>query len=83
MIVERDVMDVYRTIYMQKHIGDEFEGRISGFAPFGIYIQLADPFVSVLLPFEQLEDTVRAGRLGHPSDRRDTHGEDLHDERPR
>ena len=64
MIAERDVMDVYRTIYMQKHIGDEFEGRISGFAPFGIYIQLADPFVSVLLPFEQLEDRFEPDDLG-------------------
>ena len=64
MIVERDVMDVYRTIYMQKHIGDEFDGRISGFAPFGIYIQLSDPFVSVLLPFEQLEDTYEPDDLG-------------------
>jgi ribonuclease R len=64
MIVERDVMDVYRTIYMQKHIGDEFEGRISGFAPFGIYVQVLDPFVSVLLPFEQLEDTYEPDDLG-------------------
>jgi ribonuclease R len=64
MIVERDVMDVYRTIYMQKHIGDEFDGRISGFAPFGIYVQVADPFVSVLLPFEQLEDTYEPDDLG-------------------
>jgi ribonuclease R len=64
MIVERDVMDVYRTIYMQKHIGDEFDGRISGFAPFGIYVQVSDPFVSVLLPFEQLEDTYEPDDLG-------------------
>jgi len=64
MIAERDIMDVYRTIYMQKHIGDEFEGRISGFAPFGIYVQVPDPFVSVLLPFEQLEDTYEPDDLG-------------------
>jgi ribonuclease R len=64
MIVERDVMDVYRTIYMQKHIGDEFDGRISSFAPFGIYVQIPDPFVSVLLPFEQLEDTYEPDDLG-------------------
>ena len=64
MIVERDVMDVYRTIYMQDHIGDDFDGRISGFAPFGIYIQLEDPFVSVLLPFEQLEDRYELDELG-------------------
>jgi ribonuclease R len=64
MIVERDVMDVYRTIYMEKHIGDEFDGRIAGFAPFGIYVQIPDPFVSVLLPFEQLEDTYEPDDLG-------------------
>jgi len=64
MIVERDVMDVYRTIYMQKHIGDELEGRIAGFAPYGIYVQIPDPFVSVLLPFEQLEDTFQPDELG-------------------
>ena len=64
MIVERDVMDVYRAIYMQKHIGDELEGRIAGFAPFGIYVQIPDPFASVLLPFEQLDDTYEPDELG-------------------
>lgn len=64
MIVERDVMDVYRAIYMQDHVGEEFEGRISGFAPFGIYVQIPDPFVSVLLPFEQLDDTYEPDELG-------------------
>ena len=64
MIVERDVMDVYRTIYMQKHIGEELDGRIAGFAPYGIYVQIPDPFVSVLLPFEQLEDTYEPDDLG-------------------
>jgi ribonuclease R len=64
MIVERDVMDVYRAIYMQHHIGDELDGRIAGFAPYGIYVQIEDPFVSVLLPFEQLEDTYEPDDLG-------------------
>ena len=64
MIVERDVLDVYRAIYMQKHVGDEFEGRISGFAPFGIYIQVDDPYVSVLLPFDQLDDDYQPDDLG-------------------
>jgi ribonuclease R len=64
MIVERDVMDVYRAIYMQKHIGDELDGRIAGFAPFGIYVQIPDPFASVLLPFEQLDDTYEPDELG-------------------
>ena len=64
MVVERDVFDVYRAIYMQDHIGEEYDGRISGFAPFGIYIQVDDPFVSVLLPFEQLDDTFEPDTLG-------------------
>jgi ribonuclease R len=64
MIVERDVMDVYRAIYMQNHIGEEFDGRIAGFAPYGIYVQIQDPFVSVLLSFEQLEDTYQPDELG-------------------
>ena len=64
MLVERDVVDVYRAIYMQDHVGHEFDGRIAGFAPFGIYIQIEDPFVSVLLPFEQLDDTFEPDDLG-------------------
>ncbi|MGB5265321.1 MAG: S1 RNA-binding domain-containing protein, partial [Polyangiales bacterium] len=55
---------VYRTIYMQDHIGEELDGRISGFAPFGIFVQLEEPFVSVLLPFEQLDDTFEPDELG-------------------
>jgi ribonuclease R len=64
MLVERDVVDVYRAIYMQDHIGEELEGRIAGFAPYGIYVQIEDPFVSVLLPFEQLDDTFEPDDLG-------------------
>jgi len=64
MIVERDVLDLYRTIYMQDHVGETFDGRIAGFAPFGIYVQIDDPFVSVLLPFEQLDDTFEPDDLG-------------------
>ncbi|MGB5809782.1 MAG: ribonuclease R [Polyangiales bacterium] len=64
MVAERDVKDVYRTIFMQAHVGETFEGRIAGFAPYGIYIQIEDPFVSVLLPFEQLDDTFEPDKLG-------------------
>ncbi len=64
MIVERDVADVYRAIYMQDHIGQELDGRIAGFASYGIYVQVEDPYVSVLLPFEQLDDTYEPDELG-------------------
>jgi ribonuclease R len=64
MVVERDVVDVYRAIYMQDKVGEEYDGRISGFAPYGIYIQVDDPYVSVLLPFEQLDDSFEPDKLG-------------------
>jgi ribonuclease R len=64
MIVERDVLDIYRAIYMQDHIGDEYDGRISGFGPYGLYIQVDEPYVSVLVPFEQLDDAFEPDRLG-------------------
>lgn len=64
MMAERDVTDVYRAIYMQDHIGEELDGRIAGFAPYGIYVQIDDPYVSVLLPFEQLDDTYEPDDLG-------------------
>ena len=64
MLVERDVTDVYRAIYMQDHIGEEYDGRIGGFAPYGMYIQIDDPYVSVLVPFEQLDDTFEPDTLG-------------------
>jgi len=64
MMVERDVADVYRAIYMKERIGEEFDGRIAGFASYGIYVQIEDPYVSVLLPFEQLDDTYEPDDLG-------------------
>jgi ribonuclease R len=64
MIVERDVADVYRAIYMQDRVGEEFDGRIAGFAPYGIYVQIDDPYVSVLLPFDQLDDVYQPDDLG-------------------
>jgi ribonuclease R len=64
MVVERDVTDVYRAIYMRDRIGEELEGRISGFAPYGIYVQIDDPYVSVLLTFEQLDDVYEPDDLG-------------------
>ena len=64
MMVERDVADVYRAIYMKDRIGEELDGRIAGFASYGIYVQVEDPYVSVLLPFEQLDDTYEPDDLG-------------------
>ncbi len=38
--VERDVDDLYRVFYMQNHVGEDFEGIISGVTEFGIFVEL-------------------------------------------
>lgn len=37
---ERDVDDLYKTFYMQHHLAEEFEGKISSVTAFGIYVEL-------------------------------------------
>lgn len=38
--VERDVDDLYRVFYMTHHVGEEFEGKISGVTNFGVFVEL-------------------------------------------
>ncbi|OQX67890.1 MAG: ribonuclease R [Sorangiineae bacterium NIC37A_2] len=54
MEVEREVTDLYRAMYMKQFIGETFEGRVTGVTGSGVYVQLDDPFVDVLVKFEQL-----------------------------
>ncbi|MFW5925942.1 MAG: ribonuclease R [Myxococcota bacterium] len=56
MSVERDVMDLYRTVLMRDRVGEQFEGNISGLAQHGFYTRFDDPFVEALTPVERLED---------------------------
>jgi ribonuclease R len=56
MTVERDVVDLFRTVLMKDRVGDELEGAISGVAEHGFYARLDDPFVECLAPVERLED---------------------------
>jgi ribonuclease R len=37
---ERDVMDRLKCIYMERHVGDEFEGIVSGVTSFGLFVEL-------------------------------------------
>ncbi len=38
--VERDVDELYRVFYMTHHVGEEFEGKISGVTNFGVFVEL-------------------------------------------
>jgi ribonuclease R len=54
MSVEREVVDLYRALYMQEHLGEMFEGTVISFAPHGVFVNIEEPFVDVLVRFESI-----------------------------
>ncbi|MBQ9791315.1 MAG: ribonuclease R [Clostridia bacterium] len=56
---ERDVDDLYRVFYMQHHVGEEFEGVISGVTAFGVFVELDNTVEGMIrlenLPTDQYE----------------------------
>jgi len=51
--VEREVDDLYRVFYMRHHVGEDFEGVISGVTSFGIFVELENT-VEGLVKMEDL-----------------------------
>lgn len=54
MDVEREVVDLYRTLLMRDRTGDELDGTVMSFSGAGAYIALDEPFVDVLVRFDAL-----------------------------
>jgi len=54
MEVEREVVDLYRTLYMRSRLGEVFEGTVSALVGSGFFVTLDHPFVDVLVRFEAL-----------------------------
>ncbi|MEZ4223104.1 MAG: ribonuclease R [Polyangiaceae bacterium] len=54
MDVEREVVDLYRALYMRDRIGDVLEGRISAMVGTGMFVTLVEPFVDVLVRYDAL-----------------------------
>jgi ribonuclease R len=54
MDVEREVVDLYRTLLMRDRVGDELEGTVMSFGGAGAYVALDAPFVDVLVRFDAL-----------------------------
>ena len=50
---ERDVDDLFKAVYIKDHIGEEFEGIISGVQNYGIYVELENT-VEGLVKIENL-----------------------------
>lgn len=53
---EREVTERLQVRYMAKHIGEEFDGIVSGVAGFGLFVELLDSFISGGVPVADLTD---------------------------
>lgn len=53
---ERDSVDLKKTEFMEQHLGDIFEGTISGVTSFGLFVLLDRYFVEGLVHVSSLED---------------------------
>ena len=51
---ERDVDERYKCAWMEKHIGEQFDGTVTGVTSFGLFVELAQSLVSGLVHITQL-----------------------------
>ena len=56
MEAERDVVEMKKLQYMQKHVGEEFDGYITGVTAFGFFVELEELFVEGLVHISTLTD---------------------------
>lgn len=56
MEAERDVVELKKVQYMQRHLGEEFDGYISGVTAFGLFVELEELFVEGLVHISTLDD---------------------------
>ncbi|WP_197918645.1 ribonuclease R [Thiosulfatihalobacter marinus] len=54
MLAERDTTDRYLAAYLSERIGNEFTGRISGIARFGVFVKLDETGADGLVPMREL-----------------------------
>ncbi|MEP6065784.1 MAG: ribonuclease R [Paracoccaceae bacterium] len=54
MVAERDTTDRYLAAFLSERVGDEFEGRISGIAKFGIFVKLDGSGADGLVPMRAI-----------------------------
>jgi ribonuclease R len=48
------VVDLYRALLMRAHIGRIYEGTVTGLVGTGVFVNVDDPFVDVLVRMESL-----------------------------
>ncbi|MBT1071133.1 ribonuclease R [Pelotalea chapellei] len=58
MEAERDIVELKKIQFMQQHLGEEFDGFITGVTAFGFFTELEELFVEGLVHVSMLEDDV-------------------------
>ncbi len=65
MLVERDVVNLYRCALMRDRLDESFEGTVTHLSERGVFVSLDDPFVEALVPAEWLgEEAFEMDSLG-------------------
>ena len=54
MMAERDTNDRYLAAYLSERVGNEFDGKISGIARFGLFVRLSETGADGLVPISTL-----------------------------
>lgn len=54
MEIEREVLNLYRALYMKNHIDERFSARVTGLSSAGLYASIDTPCVDVMIPYEAL-----------------------------
>ncbi|WP_232379491.1 ribonuclease R [Polyangium fumosum] len=54
MDIEREVVDLYRALFMRAHIGDIYEGTVTAVVGTGLFVAIDSPFVDVLVRLDAL-----------------------------
>ncbi len=54
MVAERDTTDRYLAAYLSERVGNEFTGRVSGIARFGIFVKLDETGADGLVPMRSI-----------------------------
>lgn len=54
MVAERDTTDRYMAAYLSERVGNEFTGRISGIARFGVFVKLDETGADGLIPMRSI-----------------------------
>jgi len=54
--VEREMVDLYSARWMARHLGEEFDGVVSGVTPSGIFVELDSVLIEGMVPLQSFKE---------------------------